>query len=167
MFDLQCVRRSGALMRALRPTLLLFILALSLALATRVPAMAALRGNAAKAAMEQDHLESNLINEVAGCEPPTTRDWVLIGTGSLIIFVVCFLLLVRLVQRYFIHRDLNPTLGRHAGISLTFAVGSLGMVALAYLVTGCLHKQFLLWLCFPLALLLLHGIYTLVVVRNE
>jgi hypothetical protein len=101
------------------------------------------------------------------CHPPTTREWVMIGVGTLVIFVVCFFLLVRLVQRAFIHRDKNATLGRHFGISITFLVGSLGMTALAYLITGCLHRQFVLWLCFPLALWAIHGLYTLIVVRNE
>lgn len=101
------------------------------------------------------------------CLPPSTQEWVLIGVGTFVIFAFCFFLLVRLVQRAFIHRDKNATLGRHAGISLTFVVGSLGMVVLAYLITGCLHRQFVLWMCFPLALWVIHGLYTLIAVRNE
>jgi hypothetical protein len=101
------------------------------------------------------------------CHPPSTQEWVFIALGTLVVFVVCFLLLVRLVQRYFIRQDKNATFGRHVGISLTFWVSSIGMAGVAYLVTGCLHRQFLVWLCFPLALWLIHLIYTLAVVRNE
>jgi thiol:disulfide interchange protein len=101
------------------------------------------------------------------CEPPTAQEWVLIGTGTLVIFAVCFLLLVRVVQRSFINHDRNATTGRHAGISLTLLVGSFGMLALAYLITGCVHSQFLFWLCFPLALWAIHGLYTLIALRSE
>jgi hypothetical protein len=101
------------------------------------------------------------------CHPPSTQEWVFIALGTLVVFVVCFLLLVRLIQRHYIRQDRNATLGRHLGISLTFLVSSLGMAGVAYLVTGCLHRQFLVWLCFPLALWLIHLIYTLAVVRNE
>jgi len=101
------------------------------------------------------------------CHPPTTQEKVIIAVGTLAIAIFCFFLLVRLVQRHYIRRDRNATLGRHLGISLAFLVSSLGMVGLAYLVTGCLHRQFLFWLCFPLALWLIHLIYTLAVGRNE
>lgn len=100
------------------------------------------------------------------CHPPSTQEWVFIALGTLIVLVVSFLLLVRLVQRHYIRQDRNATFGRHLGISLTFLVSSLGMVGVAYLVTGCLHRQFLVWLCFPLALWLIHLIYTLAVVRE-
>jgi len=91
----------------------------------------------------------------------------MIGVGTLAIFVFCFFLVVRVVQRSFIHRDRSATLGRHFGILLTFLLSSLGMIGLAYLVTGCLHRQFLVWLFFPLTLLVIYGIYTLVIVRSE
>jgi hypothetical protein len=101
------------------------------------------------------------------CPSPSTQQGVIIGVGTLVIFIVCFFLLVRLVQRSFIRRDKNASLGRHVGISLTFLVSSLGMAGLADLITGCLSHRFLLWLCFPLALWAIHGIYTLIVVRSE
>jgi hypothetical protein len=101
------------------------------------------------------------------CPSPSTQQWVLIAVGTLAIFIFCFFLLVRLVQRWFIRRDKNASLGRHSGISLTFFLSSLGMVGLAYLIIGCLNRQFLLWLCFPLALWVIHGAYTLVVARSE
>jgi hypothetical protein len=109
----------------------------------------------------------SLSDTTSTCLSPSTQQWVIIGVGTLAIFIFCFFLLVRLVQRSFIRRDRNASLGRHVGISLTFLVSSLGMTALAYLITGCLNHQFVLWLCFPLALWVIHGIYTLIVVRGE
>jgi hypothetical protein len=105
--------------------------------------------------------------EPPGCQPPSTQQWLLIGAGTIVIFVGCFLLLVRVVQRRFINQDWSATLGRHSGISLTLLLGSGGMVLLTYLITGCLHRRFLLWLLFPLALWLIHGFYILVVVRGK
>ncbi|MDP9119997.1 MAG: hypothetical protein M3O15_01295 [Acidobacteriota bacterium] len=120
------------------------------------------------AAQQSDVRHTEELSEGHGeCHPPSTQEWVLIGAGSLVIFVFCFFLLVRLVQRSFIRRDRNATLGRHFGISLTFLVSSLGMTVLAYLITGCLHHQLVVWLFFPLALWVLHGLYTLIVVRSE
>lgn len=101
------------------------------------------------------------------CHPPSTQEWLFITLGTLVVFAISFLLLVRLIQRHYIRQDRNATLGRHLGISLTFLVSSLGMTGVAYLVTGCLHRQFLVWLCFPLALWLIHLIYTLAVMRND
>jgi hypothetical protein len=101
------------------------------------------------------------------CHPPSTQEWVFIGLGTLVVFIVSFLLLVRLIQRYYIRRDKNATFGRHLGITVTFFVSSLGMSGVAYLVTGCLHRQFWVWLCFPLALGAIYLIYTLAVHRNE
>lgn len=102
-----------------------------------------------------------------GCQPPSTQQWVMIVAGTIAFAVLCFFLLVRVLQGYFIHRDWNSTLGRHSGISLSLLMSSLGMLGLAYLITGCLHRRFLVWLLFPLALWAIHGLYTLVVVRSE
>jgi hypothetical protein len=101
------------------------------------------------------------------CHPPSTQEWVFIALGTLGIFILSFLGLVRPVQRYYIRRDRNATYGRHVGISWTFFVSAIGMVPLAYLVTHCLHRQFLVWTIFPLALWLIHLIYTLAVLRHE
>jgi hypothetical protein len=101
------------------------------------------------------------------CHPPSTQEWVFIALGTLGIFILSFLGLVRLVQRYYIRRDRNATYGRHVGISLTFFVSAIGMVPLAYLVTHCLHRQFMVWAIFPLVLWLIHLIYTLAVLRHE
>ena len=90
----------------------------------------------------------------------------MIGVGTLALVVVCYFLLVRLMERRYILQDRNAKLGRHLGFSLTIFMSSLGFVALVYLVTGCLHSKFLLWLGFAAALWIVHGIYTLVAVRN-
>jgi hypothetical protein len=178
MIETRLVRRRGTVPhRAALPAALLLVLAAAVALPARVHGQAPLSTETAEAsertaptpegteaAAQNSGADPEVDNE---CHPPSTQQWVLIGVGTLAIFVVCFFLLVRLVQRAFIHRDKNATLGRHFGISITFLVGSLGMTALAYLITGCLHRQFVLWLCFPLALWAIHGLYTLIVVRNE
>ena len=163
----------GALYRAALPAVLLFCLAAAMALPVRLHAQTPTTTDVTEEAVPlgTEGTDVTLQDEGAPaeeeCQPPSTQQWVMIGVGTLAIFVVCFFLLVRLVQRAFIHRDKNATLGRHFGISITFLVGSLGMTALAYLITGCLHRQFVLWLCFPLALWAIHGLYTLIVVRNE
>src|ERR1700759_940455 len=36
------------------------------------------------------------------CNPPSTQEWVFIALGTLVVFVVSFLLLVRLIQRHYI-----------------------------------------------------------------
>jgi len=161
-------RRGGALCRVSLPVLFLFLVA-ALALPVRLHAQASttdltMESTPAEGSDVTLQEEGTLAEE---CHPPSTQEWVMIGVGTLAIFVVCFFLLVRVVQRAFIHRDKNATLGRHFGISLTILVGSLGMVALTYLITGCLHRQFVLWLCFPLALWVIHGLYVLIAVRNE
>lgn len=107
------------------------------------------------------------IEELGGCQPPSTQQWLLIGAGTVVIFLICFWLLVRVVQRYYINQDWSATLGRHSGISMTLLLGSGGMALLSYLITGCVHRRFLLWLLFPLALWVIHGFYTLVVVRGK
>lgn len=165
-------RRGGALYRTALPAVLLFCLAAATALPVGLHAQTPTTTDLTEEAVPLGSEGTDVTLQDEGtppeeCHPPTTREWVMIGVGTLVIFVVCFFLLVRLVQRAFIHRDKNATLGRHFGISITFLVGSLGMTALAYLITGCLHRQFVLWLCFPLALWAIHGLYTLIVVRNE
>jgi hypothetical protein len=165
-------RRGRALHRTALPAVLLFCLAAATAVPVRLHAQTPTTTDITEETVPlgSGGTDTTLQDEGAPpeeCHPPSTQEWVLIGVGTLVIFVVCFFLLVRLVQRAFIHRDKNATLGRHFGISITFLVGSLGMTALAYLITGCLHRQFVLWLCFPLALWAIHGLYTLIVVRNE
>lgn len=108
-----------------------------------------------------------VVEELLGvCAPPSTQEQVMIGVGTLLILVVCFVLLVRLVERRFITQDRSPQLGRHMGFSLTIFMTSLGFVTLVYLVTGCVHSKFFWWLGFAAALWLIHLVYTLVVVRN-
>jgi hypothetical protein len=162
-------RRGGALYRVALPAVLLLCLAAAMALPARLHAQTPTTTDITEETVlgGTDTTSQDEGTPPEECHPPSTQEWVLIGVGTLVIFVVCFFLLVRLVQRAFIHRDMNATLGRHVGILITFLVGSLGMIALAYLITGCLHRQFWLWLCFPLALFTIHLLYTLIVVRNE
>jgi len=100
------------------------------------------------------------------CPPPSTQEQIMIGVGALALVVICYFLLVRLMERRYILQDRSALVGRHLGFSLTIFMTSLGFVALVYLVTGCLHPKFLLWLGFAAALWIVHGIYTLIVVRN-
>lgn len=100
------------------------------------------------------------------CCPPSTQQKIIIGAGTLVLFVVLFLLLVRVVQRFFIQRDWSATLGRHTGILVTIAVSSGGMLSLADLITGCFHPQFFVWLGFAIASLVVYSLYMLIVVRN-
>lgn len=101
------------------------------------------------------------------CCPPSTQEKILIGVSALAIAVVCFFLLVRVVERSFIKNDRNAQVGRHFGISLSllFAVG--GLVGMIYLITGCFYASFWWWLGFVGALWLIHLIYTLVVLRES
>lgn len=105
--------------------------------------------------------------EEGECPPPSTQERILIGLGALVWAVIIFLLLVRLIERRFIQSDRSATLGRHAGISLTIFVSSLGLAAIGYLVTGCLHSELFLWLGFCGGIWLIHGIYTLIAARGE
>lgn len=105
--------------------------------------------------------------EDGACPPPSTQEKIMIGVGALALAVVCFFLLVRLMERRYIQKDKSATLGRHLGFSLTLVVSALGLLALVYLITGCLHSEFLLWLAFCGALWLIHGVYTLIVVRGD
>jgi hypothetical protein len=167
-----CCRHRGTLVRVVLSTaMLVFLVAWALPAQTSEPVSSETQVSAGSGEVTspQSGLRSmdDLSIDLHQCLSPSTQQWVIIAVGTLAIFVLCFFLLVRLVQRAFIHRDKNASLGRHCGISLTFLVSSLGMVGLAYLVTGCLNHQFLIWLCFPLALWLIHGIYTLIVVRSE
>src|SRR5947209_3007682 len=153
-------RRHNPLVPAALLAAVLVLLAV-VALQAQPPAPAG-AGDTAAPQSEAQHTDdlSGTTNE---CPSPYTQQWVLIAAGTLVIFIFCFFLLVRLVQRAFIRREKNASLGRHFGISLTFLVSSLGMAGLAYLIMGCLNHQFLLWLCFPLALWVIHGAYTLIV----
>lgn len=101
------------------------------------------------------------------CPPPSTQEKIMIGVGALALAVVCFFLLVRLMERRYIQKDRSATLGRHLGFSLTLVVSALGLLALVYIITGCLHSEFLLWLAFCGALWVIHGVYTLIVVRGD
>jgi hypothetical protein len=105
--------------------------------------------------------------EEGACPPPSTQEKIMIGVGALALAVVCFFLLVRLMERRYIQKDRSATLGRHLGFSLTLVVSALGLLALVYLITGCLHPEFLLWLGFCGALWIIHGVYTLIVVRGN
>ena len=91
----------------------------------------------------------------------------MIGVGTVAIAIVCFLLLVRLMERRSIQRDRSATLGRHQGFSLTIVLSALGLLAMVYLVTKCIHPEFWLWLGFCAAVWLIHGIYTLIVARGD
>jgi hypothetical protein len=101
------------------------------------------------------------------CPPPSTQEKIMIGVGALALAVVCFFLLVRLMERYYIQRDRSATMGRHLGFSLTIFLSALGLLALVYLITGCLHPEFLLWLVFCGALWFIHLVYTLIAVRGN
>jgi hypothetical protein len=105
--------------------------------------------------------------EEGACPPPSIQEKIMIGVGTLALAVVCFFLLVRLMERRYIQKDRSATLGRHLGFSLTLVLSALGLLALVYLITGCLHSEFLLWLAFCGALWLIHGVYTLIVVRGD
>ena len=157
-------RRCGAPPAVILPVALAVVLALALPLLATAVADPAAAGEPTSTRLD-DSLSSTEVS--AGCQPPSTHQWVLIVAGTVVLAVLSFFLLVRVTQGYFIHRDWNSTLGRHSGISLTLLFSSLGMLALAYLITGCLHRRFLVWLLFPLALWAIHGLHTLVVVRNE
>ena len=162
-------RRGAAQLRAALPAALLLFLVAAWTAPLPVRAQEPDAGSETAAVQPDDTAsEDEFATEPeAECLPPSTQEWVLIAAGTVAIFVVCFFLLVRVVQRYFIGRDWSATLGRHWGISLTLLVSSLGMLALSYLITGCLHPRFLVWLLFPLALWLLHGFYILVGVRGK
>ncbi len=169
MTETRLVRRRGAAqLRAALPAALLLFLVAAWILPVQVRAQEPDPGSET-AAVEPDDTagvdESTEPEEE--CLPPSTQEWVLIAAGTVVIFLVCFFLLVRVVQRYFIRRDWSATLGRHSGISLILFLSSLGMLPLGYLVTGCVHPQFWVWLLFPLALWVIHGLYVLVVVRSE
>lgn len=101
------------------------------------------------------------------CCPPTTAQKLFIGVGDLGILVVTFLLFVRLMERRFINDGRSATMGRNVGISLSLFLTSLGMAALAYLVTGCWPPEFTLWVAFAGVVWALHGLYTLIVVRSN
>ncbi len=104
--------------------------------------------------------------EEGDCPPPSTQEQIMIGVGTLALVVVCYFLLVRLMERRFILQDRSALMGRHLGFSLTIFMTSLGFVALVYLITGCVHSKFFLWLGFAAALWVVHGIYTLIMVRS-
>jgi hypothetical protein len=101
------------------------------------------------------------------CPSPSTKEKILIGVGTLALAVVLFLLLVRLMERRNIQRDRSATMGRHVGFSLTIFLSAAGLAAIVYLVTGCVHREFILWLGFCLAVWIIHGIYTFIVVRGD
>jgi hypothetical protein len=170
MTQTRLVRRCGAAqLRAALPAAMLLFLVTAWALPVQVRAQE-LDPGSETAAVEPDDTVG--VDEFSSepeeeCLPPSTQEWVLIAAGTVVIFFICFFLLVRVVQRYFIRRDWSATLGRHWGISLILLLSSLGMLPLAYLVTGCVHPRFWVWVLFPLALWVLHGLYILVVVRSE
>ncbi|RMH18001.1 MAG: hypothetical protein D6696_14180 [Acidobacteria bacterium] len=101
------------------------------------------------------------------CCPPSTQDWVMILAGSLAIFLIFLFLIVRLVERSFINKVRNALLGRHLGFSLSLLAFGLGLAGLTYLITGCLNRQPLIWLGVVGGIWIVHGIYTLIVVRGE
>ncbi len=97
----------------------------------------------------------------------STGDKVIMGTGSVAIFLILFFLLVRLVERAFIRKESSPLLGRHLGISMALLFGGLGMLAVFYLVGGCWHTSYIWWGAFVGAAWALHGIYTLIAIRGR
>ena len=97
----------------------------------------------------------------------STGQKVIMGAGSIAVFLILFFLLVRLVERAFIRRESSPLLGRHSGISMALFFGGLGMLAIFYLVGGCWHMSYLWWGLFVGAAWLLHGAYTLLAVRGR
>ncbi|HYN20587.1 MAG TPA: hypothetical protein VE078_06480 [Thermoanaerobaculia bacterium] len=171
MTETRLVRRRGAAqLRAALPTALLLFLVTAWTLPVQVRAQETDDPTSETAVAQPDDTAG--VDEFSSepeeeCLPPSTQEWVLIAAGTVAIFLVCFFLLVRVVQRYFIRRDWSATYGRHWGISLVLLLSSLGMLPLAYLITGCVHPRFWVWILFPLALWVLHGLYILVVVRSE
>lgn len=104
---------------------------------------------------------------VGDCCPPSTQQKVMIGVGSLAVLVVLWFLLVRLMERRFINQDRSASVGRHAGISFVLFLTMGGMAALAYLITGCVHTEVLVWLGFTGVVFVIHVIYTVAVVRGS
>ena len=100
------------------------------------------------------------------CCPPTTAKLVFIGVGTVAIALISFVLIVRLVERSFINRDLSAPMGRHAGISLSLFITAVGFAVTAYGVTGCWPARFWIGLGFAGGLWALHGLYTLIAVRK-
>lgn len=97
----------------------------------------------------------------------STGDKVIMGAGSIAIFLILFFLLVRLTERAFIRKGSSPLLGRHLGISMALLFSGLGMLAVFYLVGGCWHASYIWWGAFVGAAWALHGIYTLIAVRGR
>lgn len=104
---------------------------------------------------------------VTGCCPPSTQQKVMVGVGTLFLGVVFGFLFVGLTTRRFLAQDRDPLLGRHAGYSLTLLLTSGALAGLTKLVTGCFHGETIVWLIFVACVWALHGLYTLIVVRNQ
>lgn len=158
----------GSVCRWLRASALLLLCAgwlIPAVLSAQVPAPAA--EEEASSTQEQSTDPFAVPGEDGACPPPSTQEKIMIGVGALALAVICFFLLVRLMERRYIQKDRSATLGRHLGISLTLFLSALGLLALVYIITGCLHSEFLLWLIFFGALWLIHGVYTLIVVRGD
>lgn len=128
--------------------------------------VAAAAGMACAPAFAQSGGEYADICEPGECCPPSTGQRVMIGAADAVLFVVLVLLFMRLMERRFIQLDKDARLGRHLGISLALLVASGGMLALQIAVTGCIVTGMWLWVGFVFALFVLHGLYTLVVVRT-
>lgn len=105
--------------------------------------------------------------EDGGCCPPTAAQKVFIGVGDVAILIITFFLFVGLMERRFINTDRSSQLGRHLGMSLSLFLTAIGVGALAYLVTGCWPPEFTLWVAFAGVVWVLHGLYTLIVVRGN
>ncbi len=101
------------------------------------------------------------------CCPPSTQEKVMIGLGTVVLFLLSFLLLRKLVERRYINTDRNALLGRHLGLSGTIFLTALGAAGLVYAITGCVHREAWVWLGIATALWVIHLIYTLIIVRSE
>ena len=88
----------GALYRTALPAVLLFCLAAAMALPVRLHAQTPATTDATEEAVPlgSEGTDVTLQDEGAPaeeCQPPSTQQWVMIGVGTLVIFVVCFFLL--------------------------------------------------------------------------
>ncbi len=126
---------------------------------------------AAPSQVERKTIQVEVQNEAAcpagTCCPPTVAQKAFIGVGGLALALVLFFLLTRSVQSYYIRRDRPLLHGRHAGLSLSLFVTSLGLAALVYLITGCWPPESTVWVGFVGGVWLVHGIYALAVVRDK
>ena len=99
--------------------------------------------------------------------PPSTMTKILVGVIGLALLVVCYFLIVHIVERRYIQQDRSATLGRHVGFSVSILITVGGTLGAYWGLTKCPWDYLWPWLLVGGGVWVVHLLYLIVVARND